>query len=132
MRVAINKCYGGFSLSPRAVKRLAELRGLPCYFFSVGDAVHKPITMEEAEKAFVWFACSVPDTLASREATDIDIRPENRSDPLLLQVIDELGEAANGPYAKIAIVEIPDNVEYEIKDYEGGKEQVAEKHRVWA
>ena len=33
MKIVINKSYGGFSLSPKAVKWLAEKRGQKCYFF---------------------------------------------------------------------------------------------------
>jgi len=33
MKVAINKCYGGFSLSPLAVQEIAKAKGQPCYFF---------------------------------------------------------------------------------------------------
>ena len=34
MKVAINVRYGGFSLSRAAVKRMAELQGRACYFFT--------------------------------------------------------------------------------------------------
>jgi hypothetical protein len=34
MKIAINVSFGGFSLSRAGVKRLAELQGRPCYFFT--------------------------------------------------------------------------------------------------
>jgi len=48
----------------------------------------------------------------------------------LIAVIEELGEEANGRCAEIAIVEIPDDVEWEVDEYDG-KEWVAEIHRTW-
>ena len=90
MKVVINTQYGGFSLSPKAVQRLAELQGRPCY----------------------------------------DSRPEDRADPLLVQVVEELGSEANGAHASLAVVEIPDDVDYIIEEYDG-KEWIAEAHRTW-
>jgi hypothetical protein len=54
----------------------------------------------------------------------------SRDDPVLIEVIEELGDAANGDCAELAIVEIPDDVEWEISEYDG-REHVAEKHRTW-
>jgi len=33
MELVINKCYGGFGLSKKAIARLAELNGKTAYFF---------------------------------------------------------------------------------------------------
>ena len=53
-----------------------------------------------------------------------------RDDPLLVKVIEELGDAAGGSYANIKIVTIPDDVEWVIEEYDGS-EWVSEKHRTW-
>jgi hypothetical protein len=53
-----------------------------------------------------------------------------RNDPILVQVVKELGKKANGDYADLKIVEIPDDVEWYISDYDG-LETVHEKHRSW-
>jgi hypothetical protein len=53
-----------------------------------------------------------------------------RNDPILIQIVEELGEAANGSYARLKVVEIPDDVEWTIKEYDGD-EWIAEKHRTW-
>lgn len=65
------------------------------------------------------------------ESINLDNRPENREDPLLIQAIEELGEEANGRCAKLKIVEIPDDVEYEIEEYDGN-EHIAEVHKTWS
>jgi len=36
MKIAVNRCYGGFGLSAKAVKRIAELNGKECYFYTGG------------------------------------------------------------------------------------------------
>lgn len=53
-----------------------------------------------------------------------------RDDSLLVKVVEELGEKANGVFADLAIVEIPEDVEWCVEEYYG-MEWVAEKHRVW-
>ena len=54
----------------------------------------------------------------------------DREDPLLIECIQILGENANGDYAKLVIVDIPDDVEYTIEEYDG-LEWIAEVHRTW-
>jgi hypothetical protein len=56
-----------------------------------------------------------------------DIR---RDDPMLIKVIEILGEEANGNFSELKIVEIPDDVEWIIEEYDGA-EWIAEKHRTW-
>ena len=56
---------------------------------------------------------------------------ERRADPLLIQVIEELGEEANGNCAEIKIVEIPDGTQWKIEEYDG-QEWIAEVHRTWS
>ena len=55
-----------------------------------------------------------------------------RNDPILLQVIDQLGpDECSGKYAELKVIEIPDTVDWEIVEYDG-KEHVAECHRTWS
>jgi hypothetical protein len=53
-----------------------------------------------------------------------------RDDPLLVEIVETLGEEANGRAAELRIVEIPADVKWQIDEY-GGNEWVAEKHRTW-
>lgn len=169
MKVVINRCYGGFSLSPRAVQRLAELQGRPCFFYrSVRGADgledlkrYERITLEQASSGdtFMWYAFDVPDaetTIMARytneewraasdeqrkawnaeyTAHEIGNREYERHDPLLVQVVEELGgehrQGASGYCAKLSVVEIPDGTDYEVDEYDG-MEHIAEKHRTWA
>ena len=61
----------------------------------------------------------------------LDTRPDDRTDPLLIEVIEELGDAANGSCAKLKVIEIPDGIKYEIEDYDGN-ESVHEVHSSWS
>jgi len=71
VKIVINACFGGFSLSPRAVKRLAELDGRECFFFTTGkDAggnldihAHVPASLDELEASgsLFFYALDLPD-----------------------------------------------------------------------
>jgi len=54
----------------------------------------------------------------------------SRNDPILVEIVEQLGEAVNGTFSKLKVVEIPDDVDWIIKEYDG-KEWIAEKHRTW-
>ena len=53
-----------------------------------------------------------------------------RNDPILVEIVEELGESANTRFSELKVVEIPDDVEWEIEEYDGN-EWIAEKHRTW-
>lgn len=53
-----------------------------------------------------------------------------RNDPHLVQVVLQLGSAANDKYASLKVVTIPGDVEWHIEEYDG-QEWIAENHRTW-
>jgi len=53
-----------------------------------------------------------------------------RDCPHLVRLVEEMGVKAGSTYSQLRIVEIPDDVEWQIEEYDGS-EWVAEKHRVW-
>ncbi len=113
VEVVINRCFGGFDLSHKAVMRYAELKGIKLkasLHFSSGELKVYDYTTEDGE----WFF-----------PRDIP-----RDDPALVQVVRELGSEADGMFASLKIVSIPDDVEWEIEEYDG-KEWVSEVHRRW-
>lgn len=111
MKLVINRCFGGFGLSEDAVNKIALLKGDTIY---PGD--HYGTTYFFRDK----------------ELTDIyDCNGIERNDPILVQVVEMLGEAADGEYAELSIVEIPDDVDWQICEYDGN-EWVAEAHRTWS
>jgi hypothetical protein len=55
---------------------------------------------------------------------------DRRTDEELVRVVEKLGDKASGRLAKLKVVQVPDDVEWEIDDYDG-YESVEEKHRSW-
>lgn len=53
-----------------------------------------------------------------------------RHNSKLVECVEKLGDKANGRFASLEVVEIPDDVEYEIDNYDG-METIHEKHRIW-
>ena len=54
-----------------------------------------------------------------------------RTDPILVEMVEEDSSLYSGSSSRLHVVEIPDDVEWFIHDYDG-QEHVAEKHRTWA
>ncbi len=121
MKVAINRCFGGFGLSQEAFEKLLVRKGIA---FEKTEAKHK----FRDEDCDYWEAGHVGED--QHYITGYEIY-ENRSDPDLIAVIEEMGDAANGWAAEIGIVEIPDDVKWHIHEYDG-MEHIAEDHRTWS
>ena len=53
-----------------------------------------------------------------------------REDPVLVEIVEEMGSESGGCFSDLKVVEIPDGVEWQIDEYDG-LEWVAERHRTW-
>jgi hypothetical protein len=53
-----------------------------------------------------------------------------RDDPILVQIVEEMGDKADGKFAALKVVEVPDDADWYIEEYDGS-EWVAERHRTW-
>ena len=140
-KVVINTCHGGFGLSHE---------GILAYLGRSG----RQVWVEENDKfggliPFIYYVVPPeqriegdPDnwyemTLAERQAhnaaysdTVFHDRDLARDDPDLVAVVQELGNQADGRHAELKIVEVPDDVNWYIEEYDGC-EWVAERHRTW-
>lgn len=115
MKVVINKCYGGFSISTAGLALMCEM----------GNA----LAIKEMEE---WKANPdrTLDSLSGPRGTHY-IFDLPRNDPHLVAMVERLGEEeSGGAHASLRVVEIPDGVEWEIDEYDG-MERVAETHRTW-
>jgi len=91
MKIAINRCFGGFNLSTKALEYYNNLTG--------------------KDAKYHW---------------DIE-----RDDFALIQTLESIGlEESGGDHSELAIVEVPDDVKWQIEEYDG-VEHVAEVHRTW-
>ena len=68
--------------------------------------------------------------LAGIADPDFHSRLIPRDDEHLIAVVEIMGSAADGEYAELKIVEIPNGVNGCIEEYDG-REWVAERHRTW-
>jgi hypothetical protein len=48
-----------------------------------------------------------------------ELTDKHRSDPILISIVEELGERANDGYSELEIATIPDGYDYAISDYDG-------------
>jgi len=96
LKIVINSCHGGFSLSEKAQKLFCQ---------------YSMIEWKDWQEDWSYY--------------DIE-----RNDQYLVRVIEELGDDANGRFSELKLVNIPDEVEWQIEEYDG-LEWVAEKHRIW-
>lgn len=138
VKIVINKCFGGFSLSPAATKAYYARKGKECYFFRENyeadrDSPERWTAVTDVptrEDSMHVQAFSKPEVDWSGGHW-LSSRPDDRADPDLVAVVEELGEeAASGSLAKLRIVEVPDGVDWELDEY-NGIEHVAERHRTW-
>lgn len=53
-----------------------------------------------------------------------------RDDPILVSIVEELTEDSWGKFAELSVVEIPDDIEWQIENFDG-IEHIAEKHQTW-
>jgi hypothetical protein len=112
--IVINTCHGGFGLSRDAQIAFLE-RSQISYTLVSRDDRHSnerygPMIMVKGKH---WY--------------DKDIARDN---PVLVTLVHELGPAVNGEHARLKVVRVPADVDWQIEEYDG-KEWISEKHRTW-
>ena len=135
-KIVINKRYGGFGLSPKATIEYFKRKGIDVYRYTQTiEEIHKEIfhKCDLSEHAYCDHYSTIDKpTITSKEINDnyISERDIERDDPDLITIVEEMGETSFGDCATLEVIEIPDNVEWEISEYDGW-ETIHEKHRVW-
>lgn len=130
MRLVINTEIGGFGLSKKAVFRYAELKGITLYTAKLTDEGYEPVSDDFILEYFTRPIDEINKELRTTDFFFVENIP--RHDPILIQVIEELGEEAASESCEHKIIEIPDDIEYTINEGDDGREWVAEKHRTWS
>lgn len=153
MEIVINKCYGGFGVSGEALFELIKrgsknVRSYKAheYFDSSWEIGIKKVKREQKKPKPDWLPegwvlNNWGNTLFDEENEkaynfkEYCFEEENewkpRTDTVLIQLIKEKGSKwCSGSCAKLEIVEIPDDINWEISEYDG-METVREKSREW-
>lgn len=142
MKVVINAQYGGFSLSREGMQRYCEIKNIPCWieddtkFKTMGifTVWTTPPENRMVLKEDEFYTMSMEERreynrqYSEQTLSDRDIA---RDDPALVQLVEEDAEKYAGRHATLKVVEIPDDVQWEISEYDG-YEHVAEVHRTWS
>jgi len=135
--IVVNRCYGGFGISHEAVMLYAKLKGIKVYPyveknpFKLRDLDNEPElkeyepTKHKGEHIFYYTSKTTHNNKTHFSHYDI-----KRDDKFLVEIVKQLKDKANGECAKLEIVKIPDDVKWEIEEYDG-QEWVSEKHRTW-
>ena len=109
-KIAYNNCFGGFGLSDRAFEALLDLKG---------------IKWEKAKDCY-W-------KMGRVDEDDAFLSPysfcNDRRDPDLITVIEELGATANGSCANLQICDLPVGTHYYIHEYDGSETIITEDQR---
>lgn len=143
-QIVINKCHGGFGLSDKAVLKYMELAGRAVYpdatdssimgstYWLIPDGPER-VRIDSVISA-AWSTMTLEERYAATAKWDEQVfcpRTIARDDPMLVQVVLELGDEAGSWACVPSVVHIPDEVEWDIEEYDG-MEWVAEKHRTWS
>jgi hypothetical protein len=114
-KIVINEDFGGFSLSDKAMQRYCEIACID----------YEMVTSSLGMSLFYRAGHANDDDFI------IDEYEFERDDKILVHVVEQLKEEANGKFASLKVVEIPDNVDWFIDEYDG-RECIRENHRVWS
>ena len=125
-KVVFNDCYGGFGLSKDACRRYWELQGKEVWIedgdFSGSFTVWLVPPEERVKQPKNWHSMTMDECREYNEKYSKQTwynRDVDRHDPILVQVVEELGAKANGMCASLAIAEIQNS--YRIDEYDGSE-----------
>ena len=127
MKIILNKCFGGFDVSPQGYELYAKKKGLELYKYKDNldfrNCEYIKLKDEENELFKHYFTKDFGEiTKISEEDYEkynLYLREESRQDQTLIEVVEELGEKASGRFGNLEVVEIPDNSFYKIDEYDG-------------
>ena len=127
-KVVYNACYGGFGLSKEACQRYWDIQGQQVWIEE--DTQINPLGIftvwlvppEERLKKREWSSMTLDEHIAYNLASSKQTWYYNnvsRHDPVLVQVVEELGKKANGDFANLQIDEVRGS--YRIDEYDGNE-----------
>lgn len=130
-KVVYNAKHGGFSLSKEAVQRYFDIKGQQVWIEDDKECpslglrtvwLVPPDKRVKEKNGGDFYSMSMDERVAyNRAYSEQTWYYDNvsRHDPVLVQVVEELGDKANGEYAKLRIVEV--SGPYRIDEYDGSE-----------
>lgn len=135
--IVINKCYGGFTLSPIAVKEYVKRKfGKELHVYRLvgfNPEKYEEVSSSDIEDGNFFSPTYTLGPISNDQNLDdifFSAYRIERDDPILIEVVKELGDKANTIVSDLKIVEIPEDIEWVISEYDG-LEWIDEKHRSW-
>ena len=133
VKIVYNSEPSGFCISEEGMKRYAELKGIPLYVEKNKRGGNEYWTVPPEERVGIIF-----DQREYRNASEDEQRLSRelhkkytmscfifeRTDPVLVQVVEELEELAYGEYAVLQIAALKEGTKYRIIDEESAGEFV--------
>ncbi len=124
-KIVYNSCYGGFGLSDEAIMRYAEIKGITLYpsvgkfglthyYLCPPDEYERILAEENSEPVG-------PGRYSQSNELYFSDRDIERNDPVLVQVVEELGDKASGRHAALRIAEVSAGTLYRIDEYDGNE-----------
>ena len=135
-KVILNKCYGGFNVSKEGYMLYAKKKGITLYQYKQNFDNRKFIYTKTNEDNIFnnYFIKDMGDNIEitneDYEKYSLYLDDEHREDPVLIEVVEELGEKASGRFGDLRVVEIPDDLDYVIDEYDG-IETLHQKVETW-
>jgi len=123
-KIVYNACYGGFGLSHKAMMRYAEIKGITLYPHrdeKFGMTSYYLCPVEEFDRIIAEERDTpvAPGRFSRSSALYFNDRDIDRADPALVQVVEELGDAAGDQFAELRIEDVPAGTLYRIDEYDG-------------
>jgi len=113
-RIVVNTQHGGFGLSHEGQIEYLERSNIA-------------YTLEDRESRDATLRLGQCIKVNGNHWADYNVARDN---PVLISVVEDLKDRANGTHANLRIVQVPADVRWVIEEYDG-KEWVAEQHRTW-
>ena len=121
IKVVLNKDYGGFGLSEEAKNLYSKKKNYKLTKYVWTDCSYKKAkyfeTGDSEYRSFYSFISDLKELNESEDKKIFRFYDIKRTDPVLIEVVEELKEKANGEYACLEIEEI--EIEPYIDNYDG-------------